>query len=126
MAAEAAAEAATDRDTNKLPASPCFKCHKTGHWARYCPNQPKKKAEAHLVQGEAEEDHPTLLMSRASVPVEVNARSVTSSPASSPPPPVTGFVDIKEEKVFAQLGPRADLEPDRCLDGSSIVEPRTT
>jgi hypothetical protein len=27
------------RDPNKPPTSPCFKCHKTGHWARYCPNR---------------------------------------------------------------------------------------
>jgi hypothetical protein len=90
------------RDPNKPPASPCFKCHKTGHWARYCPNQPKKKVEAHLAH-EPEEDQPMLLMARASVPVEVNARSIASSPASSPPPPATGSLDIKEEKVFTQL-----------------------
>jgi hypothetical protein len=113
------------RDPNKPPASPCFKCHKTGHWARYCPNRPKKKAEAHLAQGEAEEDQPTLLMARASTPVQVNARSIASSPASSPPPPATGSVNIKEEKVFAQLGPRADREPDRWVLDSGATNHMT-
>jgi hypothetical protein len=59
------------RDPNKPPPSPCFKCHKMGHWSRYYPNKPKKKKEAHLAQGKAEEDQPTLVMAQASV-VEVN------------------------------------------------------
>jgi hypothetical protein len=102
------------RDPNKPPASPYFKCHKTGHWARYCPNRPKKKAEVHLAQGEAEEDQPTLLMAWAST-VEVNTPFSTFSLASSPPPPATGSVDIQEEKVYAQLDMRADREPDRWV-----------
>jgi hypothetical protein len=67
-----------------------------------------------------------LLMALASVPVEVNARSIASSPASSlPPPPTTGFVDIKEEKVFAQLGPRADREPDQWVLDSGAMNHMT-
>jgi hypothetical protein len=46
--------------------------------------------------------------------VEVNAPFSTSSLAS-PPLPVTGSVDIQEDKVFAQLGTRVDREPDRWV-----------
>lgn len=34
--------AAVYRDPNKPPATPCYKCKKTGHWAAYCPFKPKK------------------------------------------------------------------------------------
>jgi hypothetical protein len=87
--------------------------------------QPKKKAEAHLAQGEAEEDQPMLLMTGASTAVEVNAQSSTSFLASASLPPTTGFVDIKEEKVFDQLGPRADREPDRWVLDSGATNHMT-
>jgi hypothetical protein len=103
------------RDPNKAPSSPCFKCHKTGHWARYCPNTKPKKEQAHLAQGE--EDEPTLLM--AQVSSSVNASGDSSSSGSSrstlPPPPPHHRVHIRVDKVFAQLGPRSDLEPHRWV-----------
>jgi len=69
------------RDPSKLPSTPHFKCNKTGHWARDCPNKPNK-GQAHVAQGE--EDNPTLLMAHA---VSFVIPAAATTPARSPPPP---------------------------------------
>jgi hypothetical protein len=107
-------------DPNKPPRSPCFKCHKTGHWARYCPNKPKKQGQAHLAQGE-EDEEPMLLMAHTAI---VNAHNSSSS--STPPPPETRRIEIQEHKVFAELGPREDRDPDRWVLDSGAMNHMTS
>jgi hypothetical protein len=114
-----------NRDPNKPPSTPCFKCHQMGHWARYCPKKAKKKEQAHMAHVD-EEEEPTLLMAQAS---QVNTSSSSASLAPTPPPadpiaptpsPAHRRVEIEEQKVFAELGPRKDRDPLRwVLDSGS-------
>jgi hypothetical protein len=100
------------REPNKPPSTPCFKCHKVGHWARYCPNSKPKKEQAHLAQGE--EDEPTLLMVHAIAQVNPTPSSPQISSRAAAPPPLR-YLDVQEPRLFAQLGPRADSEPYRWV-----------
>jgi hypothetical protein len=63
-----------------LPATPCPKCGKTGHWARDYRNKPKKH-QTHVAQGE--EDEPTLLMAHAITEVIVSTDSSSTPPVRS-------------------------------------------
>lgn len=97
----------------RSPPSPCLRCTKTGHWAWDCPTKPKKE-QAHLAQGE--EDEPTLLMAHAFVS---SALASASSPARSSrsvvnaaSDPLCQQVHLDEGRVFAQLGPRTDQDPE--------------
>jgi hypothetical protein len=101
-----------------------------GHWARYCPNKAKKKEQAHTAQVE-EEEEPTLLMAQAS---QVNTSSSSAPLAPTPPaadplaptpPPAHRRVEIEEQKVFAELGPREDRDPLRWVLDSGATNHMT-
>jgi hypothetical protein len=108
------------RDPNKPSSTPCFKCHQVGHWARYCPNNAKKKEKAHTAQVDDEEE-PTLLMAQVS---QVNTPS-SSAPLTPTPPPAHRRVEIKEQKVFAELGSREDRDPLRWVLDSGATNHMT-
>jgi hypothetical protein len=90
-----------------VAADQCYRCKKTGHWARECPTKPKNQA-AHLAQWENEEV--TLLMTRVSsiqISPSPTAAQVNSAPATVPMvaerPEDGSPVELVEEKVFAQF-----------------------
>jgi hypothetical protein len=62
---------------------------------------------------QGEEDEHSLLMAHAIISLNSSPAStpVRSIRAVTPPPPPPRRIDIREDHVFSQLGPRADLEP---------------
>jgi hypothetical protein len=77
----------------------CNYCGKKGHWAHECCKKKRDEAaQAHLAQGEEEEQ--SLLMAHS---VVIHSRSPPLPRSPSPPP--RRAIHIAEQKVYANLGP---------------------
>ena len=73
----------------------CRKCGKTGHWARECP---ERKEEAHLAQGESDDDH-ALLMAQYCALQDGEAGEAEAEQRTAPP-----AVDLDEPRAHVHLG----------------------
>ncbi|XP_062232774.1 uncharacterized protein LOC133930085 [Phragmites australis] len=119
-------------NSNKPKGDECHRCGKTGHWARDCRSKPKRE-QAHAVQDEEEASLcfascSTILPSPAppqssatqpTPPAVASLAGADSAPlgalhhhgdgGSGQTPPVAQ-IEIREEKVFAQLGEEEERE----------------
>ncbi|CAO2168313.1 unnamed protein product [Urochloa humidicola] len=90
----------------KVGRDQCRRCGKTGHWARECPQKPRKEA-AHVVQ---DEEEASLLMVR-STPFS----SLTTATLSSPPAKVDGVPALQAEDPGARPEEAAEAAPEATL-----------
>ncbi|XP_062217702.1 uncharacterized protein LOC133917893 [Phragmites australis] len=108
------------RDSNNLaqtggagPDDVCDYCGKKGHFAKVCRSKKRnERAQVHLAQ-EGDEHDEALLMAHGVVLNPAPAAHAAANPSPTPPP--RRIIEIQEQRVFAQLGPREEREYKRWV-----------
>jgi hypothetical protein len=89
----------------KVDPNACWRCRKTGHWTKECPNhKQEKKAEAHLAQTDDDDDEATLLIATFCALHDVEAKEKGEVMVKQEHGKALKAIKLDEQRVQVHLG----------------------